>query len=703
MVGPWEAYASQAPVAQPETNGPWSNYTPQGRIYVSPSRPDKGVTDAIVQGVKQGATAGFSDELQGLSEAGGATDDFNGIQHLITGLAKYLAGNPEAQKTYDEAVKREREAIKGARENHPIAAGLGEAGGALVTLPLGGEAAQGAGLAARALSAARTGAIYGGLSGVGEGEGASDSAVRGATGAVVGGAIGGVAAPIVEGAVQGARAVAEPIVNTIRGIRDPSGEAGRRVAVALQRDIKTDPTAISRLTPEEFAGSVQSGGPATVLDLGGETTRALARSSANTSPEGRAVLNKAINDRFEGQADRVTGWLGENYNHPDAFQLQEAIRQAGKNANRPAYERVMSAHPVVSVPAEITERPAVAQAMKDAVSLAKNHGEKLQGEPEIKTILSGPGYHIADDVPNAAKTSLRYWDYVKKALDARIEGAKRRGGIEDLNGKEKADFRGLVDAKNALVDHLDKVAPGYKQARAGAAAYFGAEDALEAGQKILSSKMKNSEIAQGLAKMTPGERRLAQDGFVSEYIAKLREQGDRRSVLNKIAESPASRERIKMVLGAKKADELESVLRVEGVMDLARGAVQGNSTTARQLAELGLAGGAGFMGNGGDISNVHPSALMSAALVYGAAKGHGKINEAVARRVADLLVSNDPKLLLRGIQLVSQNKQLFNSLRAADRGLARVGSAEAPISPALQSVGVSRADDQPNVPRPPGQ
>ncbi len=275
--------------------------------------------------------------------------------------------------------------------------------------------------------------------------------------------------------------------------------------------------------------------------------------------------------------------------------------------------------------------------------------------------------------------------------------------MDDLNGKEKADYRGLLDAKTALVSHLDDVAPEYKTARSGAAAYFGAEDALEAGQKIVKSRMSNGEIARGLAKMSPQERKLAQDGFVSDYIAMLRETGDRRNVLNKIADSPAARQRLELVLGPQKSREMETMLRIEGIMDAARPAVQGNSTTARQLAELGLAGGTYTVGTGGDIFNPSPSALANAAFVYGAARGRSKINENVSRKVAEMLASNDPAAILRGIKIVANSKQLFNSLRSADKGLARVGGEQATGVPALQISGVGRADDQPNVPRPPGQ
>lgn len=46
-----------------------------------------------------------------------------------------------------------------------------------------------------------------------------------------------------------------------------------------------------------------------------------------------------------------------------------------------------------------------------------------------------------------------------------------------------------------------------------------------------------------------------------------------------------------MALGPQKAAELEAFLRVEDLMNTARGIITGKFTTVRQLAELGLAGG----------------------------------------------------------------------------------------------------------------
>jgi len=104
------------------------------------------------------------------------------------------------------------------------------------------------------------------------------------------------------------------------------------------------------------------------------------------------------------------------------------------------------------------------------------------------------------------------------------------------------------------------------------------------------SKMNSRQIRAGLDKMAPVEKKLFQDGFVDQYVRMVRESGDRRNILNSIANSPAARERIAMALGPQRAKELESFLHVEGIMDRARTAL-GNSTTARQLVEPGLAGG----------------------------------------------------------------------------------------------------------------
>ncbi len=706
MAGPWEAYA---PTAAPSTvtDGPWASY--QGgsdtsrlqrvRISTAPDKSDRGVVDATARGAAQGFTANFGDEIRGLVEASGANpDDPASLTKLISGALKYWSGDAEAKKRYETAATRERGLNKTAEEQHPIASLAGNIGGA-VLLPIG-AAGQAATVPGRMAAGAGVGAALGGAAGVGEGVGAVDSLSRGAVGAAAGGTLGGIAPAAIEGVVRGARAVATPIANAYRGVRNVDDEAARRVVTAVNRDIGSDPAAATRLTPNEFAASVQSGGPATIMDIGGNTTRALARSAANTSPEGRAALERTINDRFEGQNQRVTGWLRNAFHYPDAAAQAEALETVGRTVNRANYTRAMREGDREIFSPELDRlmgSPAVVDAMRRASTSGKDRaitqglGAMRQGVTvENGVVTFTRGRSGAPTYPN-----LAFWDATKREIDDAANAASRQG----RNGEAGV----LRDLARTLRGELDNHVPSYQQARAGAAHFFDAENALEAGQNFVGKNMTSAEARRALSQMTPQERQLFQDGFVSRFTETLNAVGDRRSILNKIGESPAAREKLNVALGRARAEELEAGLRVEGIMDLARGAVSGNSTTARQLAELGLAGGAYGFSGGGINPFTDPGAVVNAALVYGAARGRNVINERLSRRVADMLVSNDPQVLLRGIRTVARNQTLFNSLRSADRGLARVGGEQAGGVPALQSAGVSRAEDQPGVPRPPGQ
>lgn len=694
----WEAAplaneAVKSPVLEPGKDG-----GPK-RLVMDMGKPDRGVVDATARGVAQGFTANFGDEIRGLVEASGANpDDPASLTKLISGALKYWTGDADAKKRYEEAVKRERDLNKTAEEQHPIASIAGNVGGA-VLLPIGAGAGA-ATLGGRMAAGAGTGAILGGAAGAGEGQGAADSITRAATGAAVGGAVGGAAPAVIEGVVRGARAAATPVVNAVRGVRDVDSEAARRVVSALERDRAIDPQAASRLTPGEFASSVQSGGPAAIMDIGGETTRGLARSAANTSPEGRAVLSRSINDRFEGQTSRVTDWLRSTFHYPDAAAQQQALEQTGRTVNRANYTRAMREGDREIFSPELDRlmgAPAMVDAMRRASVSGKDRaitqglGAMRQGvtvENGVVTFTRGP-----NGVPTYP--NLAFWDATKKELDDAASAAGRAG--------RRGEAGVIGDLARSLRAELDAAVPSYATARAGASRFFDAENALEAGQNFVGKNMTANEARRALAQMSPQERQLFQDGFVSRYIETLSQVGDRRSILNQVAASPAAREKLNVALGRQRAEELEAGLRVEGIMDLARNAVQGNSTTARQLAELGLAGGAYGFSGGGLNPFTDPGAVLSAALVYGAARGRNAINENLSRRVAEMLVSNDPRTITRGIQAIARNQSMFNSLRSADRGIARVGGEQSGGIPALQAAGVGRAEDQPSVPRPPGQ
>lgn len=166
-------------------------------------------------------------------------------------------------------------------------------------------------------------------------------------------------------------------------------------------------------------------------------------------------------------------------------------------------------------------------------------------------------------------------------------------------------------------------------------------------------------------------RQIALSGFVGAYIDRIRNMPDRSNVAGKIMNSPNAREQIEIALGRQRANELQTFTHVENIMDAARNAVQGNSTTARQLVELGLAGGFGGLETGNN-PFTDPEAFMHSALVFGALRGHAKIDERVSRQVARLLTSNDLSKVNTGIKILSQHPSLSNSVRHADAAISSV-------------------------------
>lgn len=679
-----------------------------------PAAPSISRLDALAEGMRSGVSFNFGDEISGLSRAGqepvagldeieGLTeDDKRRIQDAmsmtpgtdaIVGLARlgyeYLTGK-RGQAT--QAYERERDAVRKDQEEaqkHYRGTYLtGQIGGSVMA-PIGGMAGA-ATMPARIGRGAMIGAGVGALSGAGEGADIQDRLERGTTGGLVGAAVGAAGVPVLELGAKGIRAAVSKPVNMIRAAFNPEGAAERAVGRAYEKGSRADSAAANRLAPHELRANDST----IVLDTLGAPGRDLARSAGNISGEARDILNKTLDPRFVEQAPRLVNWLRTTFHYPDVHAQQEAISKTAKTVNDAAYKRVMAQYPVIEVPQDITSRPAVAQAMKDAVSLARNYGEKLENAPSLQTILKGDGFHIADEVVAPAKTSLRYWDYVKKALDARIKGMERSGN--DLNGKQAADLNGLYDARKALLTHLDAKATGYADARAGAAAFFKAENALEAGQNFVTQSFSIPQTRAALAKMTPSERTLFQDGFVSRYMEMISKIPDRGNIVRKIYNTPEAKEKFLVALGPQRTAELEAMLRVENIMQQSQVAVNGGSNTMMQAAGYGLAGVAG-----GEYFDYSPT--LSGILSFAAAAGKRKIDERVAVKVAEMLTSSRPEILNRGLRMIASSERLMGLLRAADSATAKAGAGQAPttgILPSMQGAVTSRAQDE--EPRPVG-
>jgi hypothetical protein len=215
--------------------------------------------------------------------------------------------------------------------------------------------------------------------------------------------------------------------------------------------------------------------------------------------------------------------------------------------------------------------------------------------------------------------------------------------------------------------------PAFKNARQGAARFFGAEDALEAGQKyVKTGSMLSTAEAQALVrKMSPAEQQLFAEGAKNEVAARVGKRGENRDI-NLLFNNKDIRQRLQVALGPARAREFEAYLRVEKLVDQARPTVSGFSDTARLLGERGLAGGVSgtLMGVGTGMYTGDWKTGVISGLVAGVLKrGGATVNLNVARRVAEMLVSDNPAVMRQGAAIVANNDRWMDALRHLDRPL----------------------------------
>ncbi len=485
----------------------------------------------------------------------------------------------------------------------------------------------------------------------------ADEAVRGGNvgqigqAGIVGAGVGG-AIPAVGAAVRGAvNAGGRVLGPTVNAILRPEEEALRRGGAAYARDA-TAGNAGWGASDEVAARSAQI--PVLNADRGGETVRALTRSVANQSPEARQTISAVAEDRFAGQGQRAVQKVRDIAGGSvDDIAYQQGIRRAADAANEPAYRQAFS-DPNGQVLwdarfASLMEAPAI----KSAVASAETRGANRAVIEGFKPIRNP--FNIGADgsvsLRSDAKPSLQFWDQVKRNLDGMIDEAKDR----TLRGD-------LTALKRQLVGILDEAVPSYQQARSGAASFFGAEDALEAGKKFGANMRMVPEAREAFGKFSAPAKAAFRTGYASTLIDRIMSASDRTNVINQVFKSPASRQMIELVFGPARAKELEAYVRAETLADMLRGAM-GNSTTARQLMEMGLGGGAGYVLSGGDLMG----AGMGAVAAKGARAVGQRVDNRVMQMVAKLLTSDNPNAINIAVQQATKSPVYMKAME--DLGL----------------------------------
>ena len=597
----------------------------------------------------------------------GGANDMPIIGPAMTGGANAIAAGlvaPFSDQPYGEIRRKMGADMKAIKRDNPGAELAGQIAGSTVAMAPIGATATGARLLGMSgslptrmgMSALSGGAISG-----------TDTAVRGGSAwdvlssAGIGLGVGG-AIPAVGAGIRGLYGAAkDKIGGAIRGALAPEAEAGRRVASAIKIDEKTPG---ATLTAADLAAAARNGQPLMNADMGGETTRALARAAANQSPEARGIMEKVASDRFAEQGNRVTRMISRLAGgKTDDLLLMDGLKDMAAAANKPAYNRAYAMPRAQDMwdteIAQLMQAPAMQAAARDATKRGANRSA-VEGFTAVKNPFTElPDGRFALRVNqdgSVARPTLQFWDQVKRNLDGEI-GLAQRSGDNTL-------FGDLTALKKTLVATLDARVPEYKAARQGAAAYFGAEDAVDAGKMFAKSTRSLPEYKRGILAMKPAEKEAFETGFASELIDQAKNAGDRTNVITRMFKSPEAREKMEMAFGKARAREIEAFVRVETAMDALRGAF-GNSTTARQLIEAGVLGGGAWWYTG-DFN----TGIATAALAQGARMAGRKIDGNVMTQTAKLLMSNDPKLIEKAVRNATMSPQHMAALDALNKAAA---------------------------------
>jgi hypothetical protein len=526
--------------------------------------------------------------------------------------------------------------------------------------------AMGAGLA--------EGAAYGAAYGAGKSEGGVQNRIEGGIGGGFAGGALGAAAPAV---VAGVGATAGKLASGVRAITNPTDEAARRVSKALiasdeaAREMRALGTKPLRLDGDPDAQALINAGRAgqdrMLVDTGGDSARRLLRSATNNSPEAEEMAKSVLFDRSAGQTTRAIDFIKG---------LTGRQGSAYKAGGKLAAEKAAMTDPLYTVARELGDRPIWSKRLEaltgsDTVRSAMQEAAKVVDDRAISQGYGAmnAGVSFENGVmrftrgadKRAALPNLEFWDQTKRILDSKVKTARQAGDMEAAGR--------IGEIAKTLRNELDGVVPAYRTARGVAANFFDAEDALDAGQKFALGKFDFDEVADMASKMKPKERDLFEEGFVSAYLNKISGTNDRRDLTKILMSDDKARKSFEVALGPQKTRELEAFLHIEKVMESAKDAL-GNSTTAKQLRDMGaagiLSGAAGGVSTGGSFDPTW--ALVGALTKGGYSKTKSAIDNKMAVRIVQMLTSKDPKKHALAIQMAAQPDTL-EALRRATAGL----------------------------------
>lgn len=478
----------------------------------------------------QGATMNFGDELLGV-------------------LPEWLGGGKAAEEEM-----RLRDDLF--REQHPVASTSAGVGGAVLAGLLAPEVELGeaAGVGGLALRGAVTGGVIGGLSGAGRGETASERLKDAAIDATAGG-VTGAALPVL---ARGVQLFTAPEVRAAqRVLRAVNKSGGPSVVLRAARDAtrlgRGDVTMLGDLSPQ---------------------LRAATDFAANNSEDVYTELAPKLYGRQADMSDRllqdVTDAVGDQDASARAAELAKARREFAEGPN--GYGGLREAYPqladgVVPMDGKVIPMTSAAQPLADILN-----------QPKIASALrEAQETGLIGKTPDTGLPSFQKLQDIKERLDDAVTAAYRQG-------KGNLAHR-LGEARDALVEEMQKRVPGYADVAAEYARRMRLERALEAGAEAWN-QVDTRGLRRTVQSLSPDELAEFRRGMASALITKLRSAQTNRNVAQELVNASKSmQDKLEIVFGSKQVfDEFMERVRLEAQLAQQLKSVGGSQTWRRAQA-----------------------------------------------------------------------------------------------------------------------
>lgn len=569
---------------------------------------------------------------------------------------------------YGKELQRQRAIDAYDAEHHPwsrmggqVAGGVGLAAAAAPAgLTTAGMAA-GRGLLARAGLAAGEGAMYGAAygSGAAEGDGV-DRLIGAAEGAMYGGATGG-AIPI---AAAGLRTVAKPAADAVRARINPEGYASQKVVERFASDGRTMDQAAQRISRAADGGQSMA-----LADVGGENARGLLRTAVNVPGPGRQAAKAKATLSAMAQGDRLKALVGEAFGNPDgAYQAAKAtVMDARSTAATPYYTHAYKQPiPYTFDLEKILDTPAGRSALATARTNSLN-----RREPWAQWFASIDDTGKIIDKRRVPDT--RALDETQRVLGDMVEAAKKPAdGSPFAKAKDTPQSIALRTVHKDLLAEMDKANPSFAKARSVGLSNIQADEALEFGRNALNTDARVNARKMGAATsygrdvpLSEGERELARFGLAEAIRQKIDDAG---LTHNGILKFFSTREQVARIRPFFKSDGDWKSFRASIINEARKrqtyNAMTGNSTTARQLADMQEAGGLKeAVSIGGQVAS--GSYMTAAASAIGAGlRRLGGLTPQVADNISRQLMTRDPTQVQN---ILAQVRRIEQAQISADR------------------------------------